>query len=91
MDKLELLNMARQANQELVTEYYPGHSGELDVWTILLLEIFAKLVAEKEREACAKVCDEHGVHPALNVFNGGPDWYKHAISCAKEIRARGDE
>ena len=50
---------------------------------------FAKLIAEHEREACAKVCETHGVHPALNVWNGGPDWYKHGKDCAETIRARG--
>jgi hypothetical protein len=43
-----------------------------------------------EREACAKVCETHGVHPALNVWNGGPDWYKHGKECAAAIRARGE-
>ena len=45
----------------------------------------------RERESCARVCEEHGVHPALNVFNGGPDWYKHGKECATAIRARGEE
>jgi hypothetical protein len=53
------------------------------------LERFADLVASAEREACAKVCETHGVHPALNVWNGGPDWYKHGKDCAEAIRARG--
>lgn len=53
------------------------------------IEYFAKLVAEKEREACAKVCETLGVHPALNVWDGGPDWYKHGKDCAASIRARG--
>jgi hypothetical protein len=39
------------------------------------LETFAKLVAQHEREACAKVCEE----PGWNAAN----W------CAKAIRARG--
>jgi hypothetical protein len=43
---------------------------------------------QAEREACAKVCETHGVHPALNVWNGGPDWYKHGKDCAAAIRAR---
>jgi hypothetical protein len=42
-----------------------------------------------EREACAKLCESMGVHPALNVWNGGPEWYKRQKECAKEIRARG--
>ena len=31
--------------------------------TLTTLERFAKLVAEKEREACAKVCDVLAYHP----------------------------
>ena len=46
--------------------------------------------AEAEREACAKLCETLGVHPALNVFNGGPEWYRHGKDCAKAIRARGE-
>jgi hypothetical protein len=42
-----------------------------------------------EREACAKMCETLGVHPALNVWGGGPDWYKHGKDCAAAIRARG--
>ena len=41
------------------------------------LEAFAKLIAEREREACAKVCDDHWE-------KGGAAYY-----CAKTIRARG--
>ena len=58
--------------------------------TIEELERFAALVAAHEREACAKVCEGLGVHPALNVFNGGPEWYKHGKDCAAAIRARGN-
>ena len=39
------------------------------------LEIFAKLVAAKELEACAKVADEHGFY---------------GVSIAQDIRARGE-
>ena len=42
-----------------------------------------------EREACAALCESMGVHPALNVWNGGPDWYKRQKECAKAIRERG--
>jgi hypothetical protein len=31
------------------------------------------------------------VHPALNVWGGGPDWYKRQKECAKAIRARGEK
>ncbi len=46
-------------------------------------------VAAAEREACAKAAETLGVHPALNVYNGGPDWYKHGKDIAAAIRARG--
>jgi len=42
-----------------------------------------------ERDACANVAETFGVHPALNVFGGGPEWYKHAKDIAAAIRARG--
>jgi hypothetical protein len=41
-----------------------------------------------EREACAKLCESMGVHPALNVWNGGPEWYQRQKECAAAIRAR---
>ena len=40
---------------------------------------FAKLVAQHEREACAKVCDD------LDKMRG----YSYADKCATAIRARG--
>jgi hypothetical protein len=46
---------------------------------------------EEERDACAKLADSLGVHPALNVYNGGPDWYKHGKEIAAAIRARGQK
>jgi hypothetical protein len=52
--------------------------------------VFEALVRADEREACAKVCETHGVHPALNVYAGGLDWYKHGKDCAAAIRNRGN-
>ena len=79
MTKEEIIEMAREAqvHEELCGEHF--------------IYEFAKLVADHEREACAKVCETHGVHPALNVWNGGPDWYKHGKDCATAIRARGQK
>ena len=51
-------------------------------------EKFAELVRQDEREACAKLCESMGVHPALNVYNGGPEWYQRQKECAAAIRAR---
>ena len=52
------------------------------------LKAFEALVRADEREACAKKAETLGVHPALNVFAGGPDWYKHGKEIAAAIRAR---
>lgn len=64
-------------------EYKSWHVSTKHLMTLV------EMVVAEEREACAKVCETHGVHPALNVWNGGPDWYKHGKDCAKYIRARG--
>ena len=47
------------------------------------LKLFANLVAAKEREACAKVCEEHP--DGMNMLGGA------YISCAKAIRDRGEQ
>lgn len=52
-----IIEMAREAHQELVTKDYPGHMGQLDPWTMTLLERFAALVRADEREACAQEAD----------------------------------
>jgi hypothetical protein len=56
-----------------------------------IIEHFAELVRVAEREACAKLCESMGVHPELNVYGGGPDWYKRQKECAAAIRARGEK
>ena len=62
-----IIEMAREAGfVENQGNVYGGH---------LELERFAALVAAAEREACAKVCEDH--------FSSDGDW------CAKVIRARG--
>jgi len=68
MTKEEILELARKANC--------GHES-MDLQWIYPdnLEAFAKLIAEKEREACAKICDESE--------------YPDGIDLAYLIRARG--
>lgn len=50
MTRDDILRMAREAHHELVTQDYPGHAGQLDPWTMRLLERFAALVAAAERD-----------------------------------------
>ena len=70
MSKDEIIKMARQA-------------GFIDAdWNIRIvlphLEAFAKLVAQHEREACAKIADEWAV-----------GWPHPSTVIAERIRARG--
>ncbi|CAB4157080.1 hypothetical protein UFOVP748_2 [uncultured Caudovirales phage] len=68
MTRDEIIRMAREAVAK------PGIENEADAE---FLERFAALVAAHEREACAKLCEEHWKH-------GG-----NAMECADAIRARG--
>ena len=52
MTKQEIIEMARRAGVR-----DDEHTFEFSQYKYL--ERFAKLVAEHEREACAKICDEH--------------------------------
>jgi hypothetical protein len=71
MTQEEIIDMAIQA----------GMAEEIAAFNIPIVEAFAKLVASKattkEREACAKVCDE---------FNFG----QAAMMIQRAIRARGE-
>ncbi len=78
MNREDIIRMAREAGLAYGSDEKPLNS----------VTRFAALIAAHEREACAKVCEGLGVHPALNVFNGGPEWYKHGKDCAAAIRAR---
>ena len=49
MTKDEMIELAKQAGWE----YAHGESGYEPLWA------FAKLIAEKEREACAKIADSY--------------------------------
>ena len=85
MTQDEIIEMAREAG-------FDPHDMSSDFTCNLEnINAFARLVVAKEREACAKVCETHGVYPELNVWNGGPDWYKHGKDCATAIRARGKQ
>ena len=81
MTQDEIIEMAIEARLAFDSEEYP------EIWQTYMnvgkqeIETFAKLVAAKEREACAKVCDSFqardvGMQPA---------------ECAGAIRARGEQ
>ena len=70
MTKQVIIEMAKQAGFE-------EHQAKFDT----RFEPFAKLVAEHEREACAKLCEEYAIGLERN--------YSEII--ADKIRARGEQ
>jgi hypothetical protein len=52
------------------------------------LERFAKLVAAKEREACAKLCVTQAENPSV-LLEEQRAWIHAAENCAFSIKARG--
>ena len=87
MTKDEIIEMARQAGWSGIYTQWAEPTGEAD-WspvkvsltvpvTMEQIEAFAKLVAVKEREACAKLCELHGT-------------WDNTETIAKAIRARGE-
>lgn len=77
MNQSEIIRMAREAGmQGMLTDV---------VTTLDELQRFAALVAQHEREACAKVCDDEGAE--WDIWRDG--WHA-ANECAAAIRARGE-
>jgi hypothetical protein len=78
MTQDEIIDMAIQAG---------ASPDENKIWLMYAEEIeaFAKLVAAKEREACAKVCEETTASWTQVVYNGA------CMDCAIAIRARGEQ
>ena len=72
MTKDEIIEMATQVYGECV-----WHESAL-----LRLEAFVKLVAAKEREACAKLCDKEAEEWG---------WSADVVDVAIAIRARGEQ
>ena len=77
MTQDEIIEMARQAGcpmANMMPMYFT------DTQLLVMLKAFAKLVAAKEREACAKICDE---------FFKGNKSINYSDTIAICIRARG--
>jgi hypothetical protein len=79
MTQDEIIEMARQAGGSAVGG--PGWTTWVGTQSTEFLERYAILVAEKEREACAKVCDL--VAREMDDTNGTTSYI------GKLIRARG--
>jgi hypothetical protein len=87
MTQDEIIEMANKASKEWLKEF-PSPEETANQVPKRFLEIFAKLIAAKEREACAKVCFEL---PAPDIYSNTDKsmWGVTCIDCATAIRARG--
>ena len=82
MTQDEIIEMAEQAGMTQDGDmWFSFGKGDMDVEHEHLVA-FAKMVAAKEREACAKVCESQN--------EAGPD-NEHWWECASAIRARGEQ
>jgi hypothetical protein len=84
MTQNEIIDMARQVGFSVSGELILDDAGRTTITN--RMEAFAKLVAAKEREACAKVCDE------LPPVGESKQWERATLKdCAAAIRARGEQ
>ena len=87
MTQDEIIEMARQAGLHIATDV-----KWMPIIGIEYAETFAKLVAAKEREECAKVCDD----AVFKIWEYDPVYLKLisrtvCTNLAKAIRARGEQ
>ena len=80
MDREEIIRMAREA------ECSETFGADAFAFTVEELERFAALVAEHERRACAKVCEE-----LLTIISSGDEHMDGVTDCIVAIRARGEK
>jgi len=85
MKQDEIIEMARQAGDVLTDS-----RGRMDFcFDNYGLEAFANLVAAKEREACAKLCDSTIHDTYIEGYTGAR--HSGRRECAAAIRARGKQ
>lgn len=79
MDRDEVIRLAREAGASVL------HGGEYALMKNADLERFAVIVAQHEREECARVCEQ------LERPDDSTGWNQGSLDCAAAIRARDDE
>jgi hypothetical protein len=90
MDRDDVIRMAREADLIRVVAKHDDGTVTAEIPNILNMERFAALVAAKEREACAKVCDEKvdAEYATGKVDHNEMGWTQ---SCAIAIRMRANQ
>jgi len=82
MTQDEIIEMAKESNLlGVIDSFHYNQNNWLEEATA-----FAKLVAAKEREACAKVCEELAELSRVSDTDSMWEWGE----CAAAIRARGN-
>ena len=91
MTKDDIIRMARKAGGADISSH--GWTSWVGTQSAEFLERFAKLVAEREREACAKVCEDEAWRlKKLAVDTGSRSTNTKAIQASNDadaIRSRG--
>ena len=84
MTQDEIIEMAKQAGA-----YRRDIGGSIEFLEVFMLERFAKLVAEHEREACIEIAEKqrYAMHISLTSH---PPQNGTAVGIANQIRARGE-
>jgi hypothetical protein len=80
-------------NDEILDLASDANSNSADVWVMTPQDMieFARAIAAKEREACARLCDRLYRQETTHAQSyGGGYWYVTAKDCAKIIRTRGE-
>ena len=84
MTDKEIIEMAHKSGLHLATDV-----NWMPIIGLEYLEKFAKLVAEKEREACAKIAENRILHDENKDIKKGYLFAQQSI--AQDIRTRGQE
>jgi len=80
MTKDEIIKIAKQAGWKDMKDYDSEMNESFFIGKFTDLKAFANLVAQHEREACAKVCENEWSNVAERMYGQ---------ECAAAIRARG--
>ena len=88
MTKEEMIGITNQASKEWLKEF-PTPEETAHPVPKRFLEIFAKLIVEKEREACAKIAENRILHDENKDIKKGYLFAQQSI--AQDIRTRGQE
>jgi hypothetical protein len=88
MKQDEIIEMAREAGWKDLRDFDLEMNEDIFMGRSADLVAFAKLVAAKEREACAQVCEDL---PAPDIYSNTDMsmWDVTCMDCSESIRARG--